>query len=93
MGLEQTTYDFTCNYLLQVNMEDRPQLLQRVQHAGSFTQLAQEGLFAQGHYFMDRSHWLNKSKIQKHLDWNDKSLEPTPFISLFDSAGMFHFVS
>jgi hypothetical protein len=69
-------------------MRGRPKILQRVQYDGSFTQVQQGGLFAQAQYTMPPSHWLNMSKITKHLNWNDKSSEETtPFISLFDSEG------
>ena len=36
---------------------------------------------------MDYSHWLNRGKIERHLDWYDRSEEKTPFISVFDNQG------
>ncbi|CRG90827.1 hypothetical protein PISL3812_07873 [Talaromyces islandicus] len=46
-----------------------------------------DGFQAHGHYLMDLSHWLNKGKIERHLNWSDRSTEPTPFISVFDNYG------
>ncbi|PMD66302.1 uncharacterized protein K444DRAFT_607727 [Hyaloscypha bicolor E] len=60
--------------------------LYRVQHSTSFTHHANhEGFRAKGTYWMDYSHWFNPRKVTKHLDWKDRSLEPSPFISFFDN--------
>jgi len=65
-----------------------PQRLYRVQHATSYTHYAaDEGFIANGSYLMDYSHWLNPEKVTGHLDWSNRSAEPTPFISLFDNLG------
>jgi len=63
-----------------------PPKLYRVQHSTSFTHHGyQEGFRAKGTYWMDYSHWFNRGKVTKHLDWKDRSLEPSPFISLFNN--------
>jgi hypothetical protein len=63
-----------------------PKRFYRVQSDRSFTLYdATDGFKAQGHYHMGNSHWINKGKFQRHLDWSDRSDEPTPFISLFDN--------
>jgi hypothetical protein len=60
----------------------------RVQHERSFTYYEPSvGFEAKGFYWMDYSHWFNPLKVRKHLDWNDKSSEPSPFISVFDNLG------
>ena len=48
------------------------------------------GFEAKGHYLMDLSHWLNKGKLERHLDWHDRSSEPTPFISVFDDRSEYN---
>jgi hypothetical protein len=45
------------------------------------------GFVAQGHYYMDYNHWLNKDKFERHLNWEDRSLQSSPFISVFDNLG------
>ncbi|KAH7563664.1 hypothetical protein BM1_00711 [Bipolaris maydis] len=68
------------------NIEPVPLTLFRVQHGSSFTYHDEnEGFVAKGHYWMDYSHWVNPTKVRKHLDWWDKSSEPSPFISLFSN--------
>ncbi len=63
-----------------------PQTLYRVQHSTSFTKYDDvKGFEANGHYATDYSEWINLSKVQNHLDPNDKSCEPSPFISLFEN--------
>ncbi|CAJ2501062.1 Uu.00g039150.m01.CDS01 [Anthostomella pinea] len=58
----------------------------RVQSGWSFTCYSEEHEFqARGHYCMDYSHWLNRGKFERHLDWDDRSREPSPFISVYDS--------
>ncbi|KAI1307465.1 hypothetical protein F5Y03DRAFT_120956 [Xylaria venustula] len=60
----------------------------RVQHKGSFTfyHASGEGGFeSRAHYCMVYSHWINEGKFNRHLDWEDTSSEPTPFISVLDN--------
>lgn len=64
-----------------------PSALYRTQHGRSFTYHGEEGFQSRGRYFMTYSHWLNKGKIVKHLNWRDRSLEPTPFISFTSDEG------
>ena len=65
-----------------------PSALYRVQHEKSFTYHDRhEGFVANGQYYMDYSHWINAKKVRNHLNWNDTSDEPSPFISLFDNLG------
>lgn len=65
-----------------------PQTLYRVQYKNSFTHYSNDqGFLAQGRYHMDYTHWFKPLKVRNHLDWKDRSLEPTPFISLFDDHG------
>lgn len=65
-----------------------PLRLYRVHSASSFTVYdEQHGFEARGHYLMDPSHWINKGRFESHLRWEDRPLEPTPFISLFDNFG------
>ncbi|KAF1966101.1 hypothetical protein BU23DRAFT_560558 [Bimuria novae-zelandiae CBS 107.79] len=63
-----------------------PSVFYRAQHRRSFTHYdSQYGFEAQGRYLMDYSHWINKQKIESHLNRNARPLEPTPFISVFDN--------
>ncbi|KAI1496141.1 hypothetical protein F5X99DRAFT_414386 [Biscogniauxia marginata] len=63
-----------------------PKYFYRVQWCHSFTFYDNpDGFAARGHYWMDYSHWLNKNKIEHHLNWKDRSEQPTPFISIFDN--------
>lgn len=60
----------------------------RVQYERSFTYYEpNNGFEANAFYWMDPSHWFNPSNVRKHLDWNDRSSESSPFISLFDNLG------
>jgi len=34
---------------------------------------------------MKYDHWVNAKKIHQHLEWENRSLEPSPFISVFDN--------
>lgn len=69
-------------------VETLPPNLYREQHEKSFTSYEPgHGFFARGHYLMDWCHWINKGKIEKHLNWNNRSDEPTPFISTFNNYG------
>jgi hypothetical protein len=67
-----------------------PPRLYRCQHRQSFTIWDGEAFGSAGWYAMKASHWLNGKKISRHLDWKDRSEEPTPFISLFADLGCFH---
>ncbi|KAF2660011.1 hypothetical protein K491DRAFT_712056 [Lophiostoma macrostomum CBS 122681] len=58
-----------------------PQAFYRAQHKDSFTYYDAE----HGGYYMDYCHWINKVKIDSHLDWSARPKEPTPFISIFDN--------
>jgi hypothetical protein len=49
---------------------------------------AQRGFEANASYSMAYCHWLNKAKIERHLDSHDRSQQPTPFISVFDNYGI-----
>jgi len=70
---------------MNVVSQARPRLY-RVQHERSFTHYEPSiGFVAKGFYWMDYSHWFNPRKVRKHLDRDDRSLEPSPFISLFDN--------
>jgi hypothetical protein len=70
-----------------------PPRFYRVQHNNSFTYYSQEnGFLSQASYYIDFNHWLNQAKIAKHLDWMDRSLQPTPFISMFDNIGVCFFI-
>ncbi|OGM48684.1 hypothetical protein ABOM_001966 [Aspergillus bombycis] len=42
-------------------------------------------LEARGHYHMSLSHWLNRAKIEEHLDWHRCLIQPSPFISVFNN--------
>ncbi|KAK1828260.1 hypothetical protein QBC39DRAFT_359897 [Podospora conica] len=57
----------------------------RVQHQRSFTIHNETGFESKGHYYMPLSFWVNHTKLEKHLDWSDSSIEPSPFISVFDN--------
>ncbi|QUC23925.1 uncharacterized protein UV8b_08166 [Ustilaginoidea virens] len=57
----------------------------RVQSDESFTHWDSDGFTAMGRYWMDYCHWINRGKIECHLNWKDRSIEPTPFISIFDN--------
>lgn len=61
-----------------------PPRLYRTHHDLAFTPHDAAGFQSRGTYFMDYSHWLNRGKIIKHLKWQDRSEQPTPFISLTD---------
>lgn len=65
----------------------RPKAFYRVQHDRSFTLYDDDGFEARGHYTMDCGHWINRRKLEQHLNWNDRSPEPSPFISVFDNHG------
>ena len=66
-----------------------PQFFYRVQHRDSYTYYdPQTGFEARGHYKMDPSHYINGLKVKAHLNWADRSDEPTPFISVFDNYGI-----
>ncbi|KAL4947204.1 hypothetical protein BDW69DRAFT_204617 [Aspergillus filifer] len=57
----------------------------RIQHDRSYTIFdPQYGFESNGHYSMPYSFWLNKGKIESHLDWEACPMQPTPFISVFD---------
>ncbi|KKA22510.1 hypothetical protein T310_3453 [Rasamsonia emersonii CBS 393.64] len=63
-----------------------PRYFYRVQTPDSFTYYDTEsGFESRGHYLMPLSHWINRGRFERHLDWNDRSSEPTPFISVFDN--------
>ena len=57
----------------------------RAQSDRSFTEYTANQFQSRGSYFVHNSHWLNKGKIERHLAWNDRSVQPTPFISVFDN--------
>jgi hypothetical protein len=68
--------------------EHGPPTLYRVQHNRSFTYYADEhGFQAREGRSEDMCYYFDPQRIYKHLDWNDRSMEPTPFISLFDNLG------
>ncbi|KAI0160810.1 hypothetical protein GGR57DRAFT_456333 [Xylariaceae sp. FL1272] len=59
----------------------------RVQHDRSFTFWSDiDGFASKAHYLMDLSYWI-KAKLILHLCWEDRSLESTPYISVFDNKG------
>lgn len=77
----------TLSASMNVVSQARPRLY-RVQHERSFTYYEPSiGFMSKGCYYMDYSHWFNPRKVRKHLEWDDRSLEPSPFISLFDNLG------
>ncbi|KAF9873122.1 hypothetical protein CkaCkLH20_09285 [Colletotrichum karsti] len=60
----------------------------RVQSRYSFTAYSPyQGFDAKARDYMRYEHWINAGKFMKHLDWNDRSSEPSPFISVFDNKG------
>ena len=63
----------------------------RVQYDGSFTKFyGLDGgmqLESNAHYNINHCHWLNAPKINRHLAWNDRSSELSPFISVYDNKG------
>ncbi|KAI1258881.1 hypothetical protein F5Y18DRAFT_433900 [Xylariaceae sp. FL1019] len=68
----------------------------RVQHDRSFTLWSDvAGFESRAHYLMDYSYWITP-KLNLHLCWENRSSEPTPFISVFDneadaySRALFH---
>jgi hypothetical protein len=61
----------------------------RVQHRDSFTKFDPTyGFDSNARYIMAYDLWINKDRIEGHLDWNTRSREPTPFISVFGNFGM-----
>ncbi|KAL8924843.1 MAG: hypothetical protein Q9172_002508 [Xanthocarpia lactea] len=63
-----------------------PPYFYRVQHHTSYTYYnPQKGFEANAHYHMDHSHYINGLKVRAHLNWADRSIQPTPFISIFDN--------
>ncbi|KAK4234440.1 hypothetical protein C8A03DRAFT_18663 [Achaetomium macrosporum] len=58
-----------------------PPAFYRVQHDRSFTRYDDDEFEARGHYSMDWGHWINRRKLERHLNWEDRSPEPSPFIS------------
>ncbi|TAQ88754.1 hypothetical protein B7494_g2918 [Chlorociboria aeruginascens] len=62
-----------------------PPMFYRVQHQDSFTIFENNVFESNGHYYMAYSHWLNRQKVNRHLDWKDRSVEPSPFVSVFDN--------
>ena len=63
-----------------------PRHFYRVQSNKSYTLYDKDdGFEANGHYHMMYCHWLNKGKVECHLNWHDRSKQPTPFISVFDN--------
>ena len=59
----------------------------RVQHQDSFTVFENNTFESNGHYYIANSHWLNRQRVNRHLYWQDRSIEPSPFISVFDNKG------
>ena len=64
-----------------------PLQLYRCQHRESFTIWDGERFGSAGWYATQASYWLNAEKISRHLNWKDRSEQPTPFISLFANSG------
>lgn len=62
-----------------------PTMFYRVQHQDSFAIFENNIFESNGHYCIAYSHWLNRQKVNRHLDWQDRSVEPSPFISVFDN--------
>jgi len=61
----------------------------RVQHRDSFTKFDPAyGFESNARYVMAYDLWINKENLERHLDWNDRSKKPTPFVSVFDNFGM-----
>ena len=62
-----------------------PPKLYRVQHRDSSTYYHEDvGFETHDRYYMAPSHWLNKKKINGHLDLHDRPREErTPFISMY----------
>lgn len=69
-------------------MNPIPARFYRVQHDGSYTIFDHvDGFESPGHYQMAYSFWLNRGKLESHLNWKARSDQPTPFISVFDNLG------
>ncbi|KNG89135.1 hypothetical protein ANOM_002999 [Aspergillus nomiae NRRL 13137] len=67
-------------------MSQLPYQFFRCQHDGPFTWFSPwEGFESRGHYHLPLSHWLNREKIEEHLDWRRRPLQPSPFISVFNN--------
>ena len=70
-------------------MAPPPQSFYRVQHRGSYTTYNQyNGFESRGHYDADPADLLKKWTVEAHLDWGDRSNQPSPFISVFDNYGI-----
>ncbi|CZR54536.1 uncharacterized protein PAC_04420 [Phialocephala subalpina] len=73
------------------DIEALPSAFYRVQHHRSYTVFQREsdhasaGFTSNGHYLMNGSLWINKEKIESHLVWKSRPLEPSPYISVFDN--------
>jgi hypothetical protein len=59
----------------------------RGQHQDSYTIFDDNYFESNGHYHMAYSHWLNCQRVNKHLNWKDRSPEPSTFILVFDNEG------
>ncbi|KAL8840789.1 MAG: hypothetical protein Q9176_003635 [Flavoplaca citrina] len=70
-------------------MAPPPQFFYRVQHRGSYTTYnPYNGFVSRGHYDVHPAELLNKRTVEAHLDWGDRSNQPSPFISVFDNYDM-----
>ncbi|KAL8877537.1 MAG: hypothetical protein Q9198_004464 [Flavoplaca austrocitrina] len=71
------------------DMAPPPQFFYRVQHRGSYTTYnPYNGFVSRGHYDVHPAELLNKRTVEAHLDWGDRSNQPSPFISVFDNYGI-----